>query len=148
MDSFVTSLSIKVLCLHLLKNGMSKPTKQEINAYLREIGRRKVKRLKKHFEKVMSFIIIQLGTDAFAKYKVENEKLKLQSHFNAAVYDAISIAISDKIMEDETFTITTQMKQRLKQLFFNDDFIDSINGSTNDKSKILKRIKIVKGVLK
>ena len=33
-------------------------------------------------------------------------------------------------------------------LFFNDDFIDSINGSTNDKSKILKRIKIVKGVLK
>lgn len=107
-----------------------------------------LERLKKHFEKVMSFIIIQLGTDAFAKYKVENEKLKLQSHFNAAVYDAISIAISDKIMEDETFTITTQMKQRLKQLFFNDDFIDSINGSTNDKSKILKRIKIVKGVLK
>ena len=80
--------------------------------------------------------------------EIENEKLKLQSHFNAAVYDAISIAISDKIMEDETFTITTQMKQRLKQLFFNDDFIDSINGSTNDKSKILKRIKIVKGVLK
>ena len=70
------------------------------------------------------------------------------AYFNAAVYDAISIAISDKIMEDETFTITTQMKQRLKQLFFNDDFIDSINGSTNDKSKILKRIKIVKGVLK
>lgn len=59
-----------------------------------------------------------------------------------------SRVISDKIMEDETFTITTQMKQRLKQLFFNDDFIDSINGSTNDKSKILKRIKIVKGVLK
>ena len=74
--------------------------------------------------------------------------MKLQSHFNAAVYDAISIAISDKIMADETFTITTQMKQRLKQLFFNDDYIDSINGSTNDKSKILKRIKIVKGVLK
>lgn len=49
VDSFVTSMSIKVLCLHLLKNGMSKPTKQEINAYLREIGRRRVKRLKKHF---------------------------------------------------------------------------------------------------
>ena len=107
-----------------------------------------LERLKKHVEKVMSFIIIQLGTDAFAKYKVENEKLKLQSHFNAAVYDAISIAVSDKIMEDDSFTITTQMKQGLKQLFFNDDFIDSINGSTNDKSKILKRIKMVKGVLK
>ena len=49
VDSFVTSLSIKVLCQHLLKNRMSEPTKQEINAYLREIGRRRVKRLKKHF---------------------------------------------------------------------------------------------------
>ena len=27
VDSFVTSLSIKVLCQHLLKNGMSEPTK-------------------------------------------------------------------------------------------------------------------------
>ena len=51
VDSFVTSLSIKVLCQHLLKNGMSEPTKQEINAYLREIGRRRVKRLKKPFVK-------------------------------------------------------------------------------------------------
>ena len=49
VDSFVTSLSIKVLCQHLLKNGMSEPTKQEINAHLREIGSRRVKRLKKHF---------------------------------------------------------------------------------------------------
>lgn len=49
VHSFLVSLSIEVLCLHLLKNGMSKPTKQEINAYLGEIGRRRVKRLKKHF---------------------------------------------------------------------------------------------------
>lgn len=108
----------------------------------------KLNRLKKHFETVMDFIITQLGTDAFAKYKVEKENLKLQSHFNAAVFDAISIAISDKIREDDKFVITSEMKQGLNQLFFDDDFIDSINGSTNDKSKILKRIKIVKGVLK
>lgn len=108
----------------------------------------KLSRLKKHFETVMDFIITQLGTDAFAKYKVENENLKLQSHFNAAVFDAVSIAISDKIREDDKFVITSEMKQGLNKLFFDDDFIDSINGSTNDKSKILKRIKIVKGVLK
>lgn len=28
VDSFVTSLSIKVLCQHLLKNGMSEPSDQ------------------------------------------------------------------------------------------------------------------------
>ena len=78
----------------------------------------KLGRLKKHFEIVMNFIITQLGTDAFAKYKVENENLKLQSHFNAAVYDAVSIAISDRIMEDDKFVITPEMKQGLRQLFF------------------------------
>lgn len=144
-----------VLRFYSYIDGEGENMKKSFKAFLSEqmdkynrFNSNDLERLKKHFEKVMRFIIIQLGTDAFAKYKVENEKLKLQSHFNAAVFDAISIAISDKIMEDETFTITTQMKQRLKQLFFNDDFIDSINGSTNDKSKILKRIKIVKGVLK
>lgn len=34
VDSFVTSMSIKVLCLHLLKNGMSKPTKQDLKKQL------------------------------------------------------------------------------------------------------------------
>lgn len=108
----------------------------------------KLNRMKKHFEIVMEFIFNHLGADAFAKYKVEDNNLKLQSHFNAAVYDAISIAISDRIMENDKFVITSEMKRGLKQLFFDSDFVDSINGSTNDKSKILKRIKMVKGVLK
>ena len=107
----------------------------------------KLSEMKRYFEKVMKLIISQLGKDAFAKYKVEDNKLKLQSHFNAAVYDAISIAIADNLMQNENFVITDEMKQKITELFFNPDFINSINGSPNDKSKILSRISIVKGVL-
>lgn len=104
--------------------------------------------MKEHFEKVFEMILDKLGKDAFAKYKIENDKLKLQSHFNAAVYDAIAIAVSDKIDEDPNFSITKEMKNKIENLFFNQKFIDCINGSTGDKSKILNRIKIVKGVLR
>ncbi|MCI8616139.1 MAG: hypothetical protein HFJ01_13800 [Lachnospiraceae bacterium] len=85
--------------------------------------------------------------NVLAKYKIENEQLKLQSHFNAAVHDAIAIAVSDKIEENPNFYVTEDMKNKIENLFYDKDFIDCINGSTNDKSKILNRIKIVKGVL-
>ena len=54
---------------------------------------------------------------------------------------------TDNLMQNENFVITDEMKQKITELFFNPDFINSINGSPNDKSKILSRISIVKGVL-
>lgn len=104
-------------------------------------------KMSKHFKKVFEMILETLGKDAFAKYKIENAQLRLQSHFNAAVYDAIAIAISDKIEENPNFCITEDMKNKIENLFYDKNFIDCINSSTNDKSKILNRIKIVKGVL-
>lgn len=107
-----------------------------------------LKNMSKHFEKVLGTILERLGKDAFAKYKIEDGQLRLQSHFNAAVYDAIAIAVSDKIEENPNFYITEDMKNKIENLFYDINFIDCINGSTNDKSKILNRIEIVKGVLK
>jgi hypothetical protein len=40
------------------------------------------------------------------------------------------------------------MQHKINELFYDEEFIECINGSTNDKSKILNRIKIVKGALK
>lgn len=106
-----------------------------------------LKNMRKHFEKVLEMILEKLGKDAFAKYKVENQQLKLQSHFNAAVYDAIAIAVSEQLKSNPNFEITDVMKNRIENLFYDKGFIDFINGSTNDKSKILGRIEMVKGVL-
>lgn len=132
-------------------NNMKKSFKQFLSEQMEKFNlydKRTIQNMKKHFERVMKMILNNLGEDAFAKYKIEDKKLKLQSHFNAAVYDAISIAISDKLRENAQFAITEKMQKAIENLFYNKEFIDCINGSTNDKNKILKRIEIVKGVLK
>ncbi len=131
--------------------NMKKSFKQFLSEQMEKFNsfdKKKIEEMKTHFEKVLRVILDDLGKDAFAKYKVENGKLKLQSHFNAAVYDAISIAVSDKLRENDQFTITNNMSKKIRQLFFDKEFIECINGSTNDKNKILKRIEIVKGVLR
>jgi hypothetical protein len=130
---------------------MKKSFKQFLSDQMEKFNSYDEKKLKDmclHFELVLTTIVQGLGEDAFAKYKVENNKLKLQSHFNAAVYDAIAVAVSDKIHENSEFSITEEMQHKINELFYDEEFIDCINGSTNDKSKILNRIKIVKGALK
>ena len=135
-------------------NGEGENMKKSFKQFLSEqmvkfnsYDEQKIKNMKKHFEKVLNMIINKLGKDAFAKYKVENNELKLQSHFNAAVYDSIAVAVSDRLLEDEHFVITDIMQKKIEGLFYDKEFIECINGSPNDKSKILNRIKIVKGVL-
>lgn len=131
-------------------NNMKKSFKQFLSEQMERFNKydeESLNKMGKHFKKVFEMILETLGEDAFAKYKIENEQLKLQSHFNAAVYDAIAIAVSDKIEESPNFYVTEDMKNKIENLFYDKDFIDCINGSTNDKSKILNRIKIVKGVL-
>jgi uncharacterized protein with ParB-like and HNH nuclease domain len=137
-----------------MSNGgedMKKSFKQFLSDQMEKFNSYDEKKLKDmclHFELVLTTIVQGLGEDAFAKYKVENNKLKLQSHFNAAVYDAIAVAVSDKIHENSEFSITEEMQHKINELFYDEEFIECINGSTNDKSKILNRIKIVKGALK
>lgn len=101
---------------------------------------------KKQFEKVINYIYDNIGEKAFAKFRVDNGKYVLQSKFNAAVYDAVIIAVSD-IMRGGNLIIDAQKVGAMKELFKDSAFYDSITGSTNDKSKIVSRINIMKGVL-
>lgn len=105
-----------------------------------------LKAKKQNFINVMNIIYEKFGSKAFAKYKVVDGKLKLTTKFNASVYDALAIAVSMNLKDG---TLKTE-KQNIKQfevLFRNGEFFDSIQGSTNDKSKITKRINMVREVL-
>lgn len=121
-----------------LSDQMEKYNKLDMN---------RIEKMRSHFENVIKLIYEKMGKDAFAKYKIVDEELVLQSHFNAAVYDAISIAVSNKIIKKREFDITKEMIAGVKALFYDQEFISSINGSTNDKSKILLRIRKVEEVL-
>jgi hypothetical protein len=106
----------------------------------------KVNEMKKHFLKVIKTIYDKFGNKAFAKYKVDDGKFVLQSSFNAAVYDALAIAVSMN-MQAGTLKINQKNITAFKNLFKDESFYNQIEGSTNDKSKIFKRIEIVRGVL-
>ena len=107
---------------------------------------KKLKKMSEHFLSVIDYIYDNMGEKAFAKYKVEDGKLKLQSKFNAAVYDALIIAVSEG-MREGTLKFSSQTQNKILDLYKNPKFIDSINGSTTDKSKISIRIEMMKEVL-
>lgn len=107
-----------------------------------------LKQMEKHFLVTLDKVYDELGGEAFAKYKYEDGKFKptLQSRFNASMYDAIMISVSEN-MRNGILKIDESRKKQLMDLFKSTEFNECINGSTNDKSKIVKRIEIVKGVL-
>lgn len=99
--------------------------------------------MKNHFKKVMTVIIENFGENPFAKYKVEEDKnITYTSKFNFSVFDALAIGISNNILNDNLL-ITEEKIKSYYNLFYNDDFVQSISGSTNDRSKVIYRINIV-----
>lgn len=97
---------------------------------------------KEKFDWLVSFIHSNLGSTPFAKYKFENDQFILQSRFNAAVYDSIIVGISEANID----SISEEKRNGLKELFKDEQYFDSISGSTNDSSKIIVRIEKVKNL--
>lgn len=101
-----------------------------------------------NFQMVMKLIIEKFGEEAFAKYKLksDNSTLIQMSKFNAAVYDALSIAIASEIKKGQ-LEITSELTEEFRELFKNTDFFESVSGSVNDKKKVNYRIDAVKELL-
>lgn len=129
-----------------MKKSFKQFLSEQMNKY-NSYGTEKIEQMSAHFQKVIKLIYDEIGKDAFAKFKVENNELVLQSHFNAAVYDAVAIAVSNRVSQNQAFEITDEMRTHIRKLFHDAEFITLINGSTNDKSKILQRISKVEEVL-
>jgi len=93
------------------------------------------------FEGVMLKINTELGELPFAKYRFKDGEKKKMSDFNVSVYDAIvSLSI-------EAYLNQTQLDaEKVYSLFADNDFFTAIEGSTNDASKVHRRINIAKGL--
>lgn len=131
--------------LNVLKKSF-KDFLSEQMAIFNKCTEEELKTKKQNFEDVMSIIYQKFGSKAFAKYKYEKNKSKLTTTFNASVFDALAIAVSINLKEGTLKTETENIK-RFRELFKNEDFFNAIQGSTNDKSKIIKRIEMVREVL-
>lgn len=103
---------------------------------------------KNKFRKIMELIIKVFGQEAFAKYRpaLDKQECVQMSKFNAAVYDALSIALVDKVdIEDPKLPV--DFRERFLSLFNDPQFFESISGSVNDRRKVIYRIDAVKELL-
>lgn len=100
-----------------------------------------------HFNNTMKAIRIEFGDKAFAKYKYieEDNSYKEMSSFNVSVYDALAVAVGDTLLSKGK--LKNNSKEEVMELFSNEEFFKYIEGSTNDKAKIVGRIDAVKEVL-
>ncbi len=87
-----------------------------------------------------------LGDKAFAKYRFENDEPIEMSSFNAAVFDAVAVAFNDVLNAGE-HQVPDGFKDRFIDLFSNEEFFRAVEGSVNDRAKVIKRIQSVKEIL-
>ncbi|WP_086315294.1 hypothetical protein A5821_002740 [Enterococcus sp. 7F3_DIV0205] len=112
-----------------------------------ELDNHSLSLMEKHFNRTMKVIREEFGEKAFAKYKFikEENDYKEMSSFNVSVYDAIAVAVGDTLLSKDK--LKSNSRESVKKLFSDEDFFRYIEGSTNDKAKIVGRINAVKGVL-
>ncbi|MDZ7278194.1 DUF262 domain-containing protein [Pantoea eucrina] len=105
---------------------------------------------KKEFMSYVNFIYENFGQLPFAKYRPTVDGLKKMSNFNAAVYDAVFVGFSNVFsiqdLNDGSEIILASIKD-FKNIFYDDDFFNSVSGSVNDFSKVSYRIRAFEGFL-
>ncbi|HIB8182132.1 TPA: DUF262 domain-containing protein [Elizabethkingia anophelis] len=101
------------------------------------------------FINTMKFIRAHFGDTAFAKYKVMHGEYILQSRFNAAVYDALSVAVATEVItKNKQIPKSKKISEKFLGLFADDKFHDSVSGSILDSTKIVHRIDAAKKIFK
>lgn len=103
------------------------------------------------FKDYMSFICENIGTYAFSKWRIEGGSHKKMSSFNAAVFDAVAVGLSETykpaILANNPEKVIAALTG-YRELFKSDKFFDSVNGSVNDAAKVVYRIEAMKSYLR
>lgn len=95
------------------------------------------------FEGLMGFIFQYGGPAPFAKWRIEDENRKRMSSFNAAVYDAVAIALDEVFSAVDFIAKPEEIAEKLsgyQELFADREFFNSVSGSVNDSAKVSFRI--------
>jgi uncharacterized protein with ParB-like and HNH nuclease domain len=95
--------------------------------------------LKNEFDITFNSILKNFGNTAFAKYKYEKGELVLQSKFNNAVFDALSVSCHDLIVANPQIKFERKAN-KFKNLFKDKTFYESVSGSYLDINKLSFRI--------
>jgi hypothetical protein len=128
-----------------LKKGFKKFLSDEMEKF-NDYTEEQLSIMKDRFKKTMKIIYNSFGNLAFAKYKYENRNYVKMSNFNAAVYDALSIAV---VMTIDLDGKIEQLKiDKFKALFSDNTFFESVSGSVNDKKKVETRIEKAKEIFR
>lgn len=111
-----------------------------------------IERRAKEFSAYMNFILANMGPQAFAKWRVENDApTKKMSNFNAAVFDALSIGLATVYPVRKLAASQQAIAEKLatfKETMFRDtEFFDALSGSVNDVGKVSTRIRLVREYL-
>lgn len=128
------------------KKSKDKSFKDFLSDNLREKNSLADLELKKQgdlFNQTMAFIREKFGDQAFAKYKFVKGKYVLQSKFNAAVFDALSVAVADTALKSNNKKKTDSVTA-FTNLFKDEEFHESVSGSILDSAKIIYRIDCAK----
>jgi len=102
---------------------------------------------KAEFEQTIDTILRDFGTTAFAKYKFEGDKAKLQSKYNVAVFDALATGCHDLIFNEGILDFKPK-NAHFHELFKTPEFYESVSGSYLDTNKLKYRIEKTKEILR
>lgn len=129
-----------------LKKGFKKFLSESMQEY-NNLSEVELKNFRDKFINTMNIIRKNFGEKAFAKYRFEAGKFVKMSSFNAAVYDALAIAVVD-VVNLKNPKLSKLNTKGFQKLFQDTAFFESVSGSVNDKEKVATRIEAVKELLK
>jgi uncharacterized protein with ParB-like and HNH nuclease domain len=99
------------------------------------------------FTITMALIRTNFGDQAFAKYREVAGKYVLQSKFNAAVYDALAIAIATEVVKKgKSKKLSATTANKFLKLFSDPKFFEAVSGSILDSGKIIYRIDAARAI--
>lgn len=123
-----------------LKKGFKDFLTQSLNEF-NLLSPEEINHAGERFTKLINFLSRVAGPMPFAKYRFEDGAYKKMSSFNAAVYDAVMVGISEVFVSAQLDAPWNEAKLKGYEALFKDEaFFTSVSGSVNDAAKVLTRI--------